>query len=215
MHYKDKLDLDAAALALPAQLGNDHASFRQLIKAAKKYQGPVQFVFEATGPYIWGLALLVGTCSRAIRRRLSDNDIRCGGSDRRWFPARPALHVHRRRNNGKGPIQNDKMAGRDVQRRTRRSASTIQSAARNTAVGRLTAAPRGSASLPAPQVRKRFETCNAGRAAQRIGHPRRCTGHDRRTPGGGSRRSASLPASAKWLGPITPAGDDCRDVSQY
>ena len=32
---KDKLDIDAAALALPAQLGNDHAGFRQLIKAAK------------------------------------------------------------------------------------------------------------------------------------------------------------------------------------
>src|SRR5271165_6860563 len=47
---KDKLDLDAAALALPAQLGNDHAGFRQLIKAAKKYPGAVQFVFEATGP---------------------------------------------------------------------------------------------------------------------------------------------------------------------
>ena len=54
---KDKLDLDAAALALPAQLGNDHGSFRQLIKAAKKYPGPVQFVFEATGPYHLGLAL--------------------------------------------------------------------------------------------------------------------------------------------------------------
>ena len=32
----------AAALALPAQLGNDHGSFRQLIKAAKKYPGAVQ-----------------------------------------------------------------------------------------------------------------------------------------------------------------------------
>jgi transposase len=54
---KDKLDLDAAALALPAQLGNDQAGFRQLIKAAKKYPGAVQFVFEATGPYHLGLAL--------------------------------------------------------------------------------------------------------------------------------------------------------------
>ena len=54
---KDKLDLDAAALALPAQLGNDHAGFGQLIKAAKKYPGAVQFVFEATGPYHLGLAL--------------------------------------------------------------------------------------------------------------------------------------------------------------
>ena len=43
--------------------------------------------------------------SRASRRRLSDNDIGCSASDRRWFPARPAQHVHRRRNNGKGRIQ--------------------------------------------------------------------------------------------------------------
>jgi transposase len=54
---KDKLDLDGAALALPKQLGNDQAGYRQLIKAAKKYPGVVQFVFEATGPYHLGLAL--------------------------------------------------------------------------------------------------------------------------------------------------------------
>jgi hypothetical protein len=54
---KDKLDVDGAALALPAQLGNDQAGLRQLIKAAKKYPGAVQFVFEATGPYHLGLAL--------------------------------------------------------------------------------------------------------------------------------------------------------------
>src|SRR5271169_2650673 len=47
----------------------------------------------------------LGTRSRASRRRLSDNDIRCSASDRQWFPARPAQHVHRRRNNGKGRIQ--------------------------------------------------------------------------------------------------------------
>ena len=46
----------------------------------------------------------VGMRSRASRRRLSDNDIRCSASDRRWFPARPAQHVHRGRNNGKGRI---------------------------------------------------------------------------------------------------------------
>ena len=69
---------------------------------------------------------------RAIRRRLSDNDIRCSASDRGWFPARPAQHVHRRRNNGKGRIQNDKWRVEDVQRRTRRSASAIQGAARDT-----------------------------------------------------------------------------------
>jgi hypothetical protein len=42
--------------------------------------------------------------SRASRRRLSDKHIRCSASDRRWFPARPAQHVHRRRNSGKGRI---------------------------------------------------------------------------------------------------------------
>ena len=47
----------------------------------------------------------VGMRSRASRRRLSDNDIGCSASDRRWFPARPAQHVHRRRNHGKGRIQ--------------------------------------------------------------------------------------------------------------
>jgi hypothetical protein len=54
---KDKLDVQGAALALPEQLGNDQCGYRQLIKAAKKYSGPVQFVFESTGPYHLGLAL--------------------------------------------------------------------------------------------------------------------------------------------------------------
>ena len=54
---KDKLDVEGAALALPEQLGNDQSGYRQLIKAAKKYPGPVQFVFESTGPYHLGLAL--------------------------------------------------------------------------------------------------------------------------------------------------------------
>ena len=105
--------------------------------------------------------------SRASRRRLSDHDIRCSASDRRWFPARPAQHVHRRRNNGRGPNTKRQMAGRDVQRRTRRSASTIQSAARDTAVGRLTAAPRGSASLPRHRcgnASRHAAPCSAGRA---------------------------------------------------
>ncbi len=48
---------------------------------------------------------MVGTRSRASRRRLSDHDLRCSASDRRWFPARPAQHVHRRGNNGKGRRQ--------------------------------------------------------------------------------------------------------------
>ena len=54
---KDKLDVEGAALALPAQLNNDQAAYRQLIKAAKKHAGQVQFVFESTGPYHLGLAL--------------------------------------------------------------------------------------------------------------------------------------------------------------
>ena len=33
--------------------------------------------------------------SRANRCRFSDHDIGCSASDRRWFPARPAQHVHR------------------------------------------------------------------------------------------------------------------------
>ena len=71
---------------------------------------------------------MVGTRSRASRRRLSDNDIRCSASDRRWFPARPAEHVHRRRNNGKDRIQS------------------------------VLASARGR------NVKRRVETCNAGRA---------------------------------------------------
>ena len=54
---KDKLDVAGAALALPGQLNNDQAAYRQLIKVAKKHPGPVQFVFESTGPYHLGLAL--------------------------------------------------------------------------------------------------------------------------------------------------------------
>jgi len=55
--------------------------------------------------------------SRASRRRLSDNDIGCSASDRRRFPARPAQHVHRRRNNGKGRIPSALAHGRNGKRR--------------------------------------------------------------------------------------------------
>ena len=57
------------------------------------------------------------TRSRASRRRLSDNDIRWSASDRQWFPARPAQHVHRRRNNGKGRIPSALAHGRNGKRR--------------------------------------------------------------------------------------------------
>jgi hypothetical protein len=86
----------------------------------------------------------VGMRSRASRRRLSDNDIRCSASDRRWFPARPAQRVHGRRNNGKCRIpsafasahrQKRQKTCRDIQHRTRRSASTIGGAAPDSIIG--------------------------------------------------------------------------------
>src|SRR5271157_2098719 len=89
--------------------------------------------FKGGAPARSGVARrMVGTRSRASRRRLSDNDIRCGASDRRWFPARPAEHVHRRRNNGKDRIESVLASARD----------------RN--------------------VKRRVETCNAGRAGAHL-----------------------------------------------
>jgi transposase len=61
--WKERLDVEGAALALPEQLGNDQAGYRQLIQAAKKYPGVVQFVFEASGPYHLGLALALWQAS--------------------------------------------------------------------------------------------------------------------------------------------------------
>ena len=57
--------------------------------------------------------------SRASRRRLSDNDHPVQRLRRRWFPARPARHVHSRRNNGKGRIQSELASahGRNGKRR--------------------------------------------------------------------------------------------------
>ena len=51
---KDKLDVDGAALALPAQLGNDQAGFRQLIKAAKNILARCNLCSKPPGPTIWG-----------------------------------------------------------------------------------------------------------------------------------------------------------------
>ena len=91
--------------------------------------------------------------SRASRRRLSDNDIRCSASDGRWFPAHPAQHVHRRRNKWKGPntigtreraSQKRQKTRRDIQRRTRRSASTIGGAAPDSIIGRAAADRAGA-----------------------------------------------------------------------
>ena len=106
-----------------------------------------------------------GTRSRASRRRLSDNDIRWSNSDRRWFPARPARHVHRRRNNGKGRYAGHSRAGmaetakggietcNAVKRRTRRSTSTMGCAAPDTIIGRA-AADRAGARPYVPHVAK-------------------------------------------------------------
>jgi transposase len=63
---KERLDVEGAALALPEQLGNDQAGYGQLIQAAKKYPGVVQFVFEASGPYHLGLALALWEASIAL-----------------------------------------------------------------------------------------------------------------------------------------------------
>ena len=106
--------------------------------------------------------------SRASRRRWSDNDIRCRASDRRWFPARPAQHVQRRRNNGKGRIQSAiasahardgkrRVGTCNMQRRTRRSASTLVGAAPDTIIGRAAAGRAGA--RPYQSERHRLIKC--------------------------------------------------------
>ena len=58
---------------------------------------------------------------------------------------------------------------------------------------------------PAWPISTRFRNVWHGRdAPETIDDQRRCTGCRYRTIYGGSRGSASLPAPAKWLGPITP-----------
>jgi transposase len=63
---KERLDVAGRALALPEQLENNQAGYRQLIKAAKNYPGAVQFVFEASGPYHLGLALALWEANLAL-----------------------------------------------------------------------------------------------------------------------------------------------------
>jgi transposase len=60
---KERLDVESNVLALPPQIGNNQAGFKQLINASKKYQGRVHFVFESTGPYHLGLALALWEAS--------------------------------------------------------------------------------------------------------------------------------------------------------
>jgi len=108
--------------------------------------------------------------SRANRRRLSDNDIRCSASDRRWFPARPAQHVHRRRNNGRGRIQSALASARG--RKGKRRVETCSAC--NAMVGTRSRAIRRGTSIdankpkfrsltrprprrrPSPSMRRRF-----------------------------------------------------------
>jgi hypothetical protein len=128
---------------------------------------------------------LVGKRSRANRRRLSDSDVRWSASDRRWFPARPAQHVQRKRNNGKGRIKsalasargrNDKRRRRDMQRlatplslqrRRRRSASTIGGAARDTIIGRADADRVGARPYRATVAKTRRSRSRASRRSLR------------------------------------------------
>jgi hypothetical protein len=92
-----------------ANLGNTPA-YRTVLTKKEPTRRPLFLVRVESLVYTVGVigpshfAGAVGMRSRASRRRLSDNDIRYSASDRRWFPAHPAQHVHRRRNHGKGRI---------------------------------------------------------------------------------------------------------------
>ena len=157
----------------------------------------MQFVFEATGPYPSGAGpRLGGTRSRASRRRLSDNDIRCSASDRGWFPARPAQHVHRRRNNGKGRIQNDKWR---VETRNAGRAGAHRPSKALHGLGRRTpdGGSRGSASRHTCAETRRDLQRRTRRSALAIQGA--ATGHGLRTPDAAPRRSPSLPARAGRL----------------
>ena len=116
---------------------------------------------------------MVGTRSRGSRRRLSDNDIRCSASERRWFPARPAQHVHRRRNNGKGQIQSAFASahGRNGERRGETCNACNAGRARAYRPSEALHSKRSSDVLPRiarervptlPTLRKRVEMCHAG-----------------------------------------------------
>src|SRR5271166_1503074 len=146
-------------------------------------------------PLHQGFFAEVGTRSRASRSRLSDNDIRCSASDGRWFRARPAQHVHRRRNNGKGPNtigtrerawQKRQKTRRDMQSRTRRSASTIGGAAPDTIIGRADADRAGARPYRRNGERAERQTPNA----------------ERRTPNAYTRGAAALTPSLAPLSKV-------------
>jgi hypothetical protein len=118
---------------------------------------------------------MVGTRSRAIRRRLSDHDIRCSASDRRWFPARPAQHVHGRRNEGKGQIHRHSRArmaetAKDGARHATQDApERIDHRRRCTRHDHRTCCrgSRGSASLPCPRCENASKCATPDRAGAR------------------------------------------------
>lgn len=63
---KDTLEVDGALFGLSNQLSNDAEGHRQLIRASKKFNGRVQFVFEATGPYHQALSLALWEAGIAL-----------------------------------------------------------------------------------------------------------------------------------------------------
>jgi hypothetical protein len=108
--------------------------------------------------------------SRASRRRLSDNDIRCRASDRRWFPAlrrstftegaimeRAEYHRHSRARMAETAKDPSRRATPDAPER-------IDDRRRCTRLDHRTCCrgSRGSASLPCHTLRKRVEMCHAG-----------------------------------------------------
>ena len=119
---------------------------------------------------------MVGTRSRGSRRRLSDNDIRCSASDRRWFPARPAQHVHRRRLEGPKQSALASAHGRNGERRGETCNAGRAGAYRPSEALHPT---RSSDVLPriarervptVPTLRKRVEMCHAGSRGTRLHH---------------------------------------------
>ena len=118
----------------------------------------------------------VGMRSRASRRRLSDNNIRCSAFDRGCFRrvrrstfAEGAImeraEYHRTRERA---WQKRQKTRRDMRHRTRRSASTIGGAARETIIGPRCCGSRGSASLPRHTAKTRRN------AHRRIARPYHC-----------------------------------------
>ena len=113
------------------------------------------FIFEATGPYRSGAGPWLGRV-RAPARFAVDCPITTSGAAplivdgfrrvRRSTFTEGAIIERAEYKTTNGGSRRATPCNA-VQRRTRRSALAFQGAARDTAVGRLTAAPRGSASL--------------------------------------------------------------------